>query len=121
MKKILIADDEEIIRKTVERSLAGQPFELIYAFDGVEALKKAGQEKPDLILLDIQMPHKDGRQVIQALRQAVETKSIPVIMLTALGDTLDKIAGFELGADDYITKPFDPKVLLRRIQTILQR
>ena len=121
MKKILIADDEEIVRNTIERSLKGQPFELIYATDGIEALEKANQENPDLILLDIQMPHKDGRQVIQDLRHNPETKTIPVIMLTGLGETMDKIAGFELGADDYITKPFDAKVLLRRIQAIFRR
>lgn len=121
MKKILVADDDEIVRKTVQRSLKDKPFELVFAVNGEEAVEKAGLEKPDLILLDIQMPRKDGREAIQDIRHNPETKSIPVIMLTGLGQTMDKLAGFELGANDYITKPFDTDVLVKRIQTAIQK
>ena len=120
-KKILIADDEEVVQKTISRGLAKQPFTFVFASDGLEAIEKAQQETPDLILLDINMPHKDGREVIQDLRKNNLTKNIPVIMLTGLGEMMDKIAGFELGADDYITKPFDLTILLKRIQTIFNR
>ena len=120
-KKILLADDEEVVQKTISRGLAKQPFTFVFASDGLEAIEKAQQEPPDLILLDINMPRKDGREVIQDLRKNNLTKNIPVIMLTGLGEMMDKIAGFELGADDYITKPFDLTILLKRIQTIFNR
>jgi len=119
-KKILIADDEETVHKVIARGLATQPFTFISAYDGLQTMEKTHQEAPDLILLDINMPHKDGRQVIQDLRHNPQTKNIPIIMLTGLGETMDKVAGFELGVNDYITKPFDVKVLCRRIQAVLQ-
>ncbi len=119
-KKILLVDDEQVVHATVQRVLNPR-YEVLAAFNGIEALENALQGKPDLILLDINMPEKDGRQAIQDLRQRPETKKIPVIMLTGLGQVMDKLAGFELGADDYITKPFDIDVLRARVEKILAK
>jgi len=119
-KKILIADDEEVIRNIIARGLAKEPYDLVFAVDGAEAIAKAESESPDLILLDVNMPHTDGREAVHTLRQDPKCKDIPIIMVTGLGDPIDRFAGFELGVDDYVTKPFDIDVLRRRIRSILQ-
>lgn len=116
--KILIVDDEATIRRILATRLSMVGYEIVVAADGVEALEQFEAEKPDLIVLDVMMPKMNGLQVCQTLR---ETTGVPIIMLTALGEVSDRIKGLELGADDYLPKPFSPKELESRIQAILRR
>ncbi len=119
MKKILIADDRPEVVELVKVTLEGEGYQTIDASDGREALEKIGKEKPDLILLDIIMPRMDGFEVLSKVRKDPKTKDIPVIMLTAKGQKVDKEKGGTLGAQDYIIKPFSPSRLLRKIEEIL--
>lgn len=121
MAKILIVDDEENIVQLVSYNLEKEGYEVIAAYDGKSALNKINFEKPDLILLDIMLPELDGLEVCRALRKEEATAQIPIIMLTAKSDELDKVLGLELGADDYMTKPFSPRELLARIKVRLRR
>lgn len=116
--KILIVDDEATIRRILATRLSMVGYEIVVAADGIEALEQFEAEKPDLIVLDVMMPKMNGLQVCQTLR---ETTGVPIIMLTALGEVSDRIKGLELGADDYLPKPFSPKELESRIQAILRR
>ncbi len=116
--KILIVDDEENICELVRLYIEKEGFESIIAHDGQEAVAKFNTEKPDLILLDIMLPIKDGWQVCREIRAQ---SNIPIIMLTAKGETFDKVLGLELGADDYVVKPFEPKELIARIRAVLRR
>jgi DNA-binding response OmpR family regulator len=117
-EKILIIEDESSLIETLEYNLARQGYEVVSAADGVEALWTARQEQPDLILLDVMLPRMDGVEVCRVLRQ--ETKA-PILMLTARNDEIDKVVGLEVGADDYITKPFSMRELLARIKAHLRR
>ncbi len=115
-KTILIVDDEPQLAGFVKMRLEANNYDVILASDGVEGLKKVREEKPDIILLDIQMPNLNGFSMLTKLRDNSETRSVPVIMLTAK-DTPDSIArALEIGANDYIVKPFDSKVLLEKIK-----
>ncbi|HEY9689266.1 MAG TPA: response regulator, partial [Coleofasciculaceae cyanobacterium] len=116
--KILIVDDESALRMilTTRLSLAG--YEVVAAADGEEALDVFDREDPDLVVLDVMMPKIDGYGVCQTLRQ---TSDVPIIMLTALGDVGDRITGLQMGADDYLAKPFSPKELEARIACVLRR
>ncbi len=105
--KILVVDDEENIRKLVNYNLVLDGFEVIMAVDGKEGLEKAINEKPDLILLDIMMPEIDGLEVCSRLKKNPETRDIPIFMLSAKGQMQDLEDAFDVGADNYITKPFD--------------
>ncbi|VXD15755.1 putative transcriptional regulator ycf27 [Planktothrix paucivesiculata PCC 9631] len=117
-EKILVADDESAIRRILKTRLSMVGYNVVVAADGLEALEMFEKESPDLLVLDVMMPKLNGYGVCQELR----TKSdIPIIMLTALGDVADRITGLELGADDYLTKPFSPKELEARIHAILRR
>lgn len=116
--KILIVDDEENICELVRLYIEKEGFDAIIANDGQEAVAKFNKEKPDLILLDIMLPIKDGWQVCREIRAQ---SKVPIIMLTAKGETLDKVLGLELGADDYVVKPFEPKELIARIRAVLRR
>lgn len=118
---ILIADDEEDIRELVAMNLHRAGYATLEAADGLQALTKARRSKPAAIILDVMMPGCDGHRVCQELRSDDATKHIPIIMLTAKGQTQDRIAGLEKGADDYVSKPFSPKELLLRIQALLRR
>ena len=113
--KILIVDDEENICELVRLYIEKEGFEAVIAGDGQEALAKFGSEKPDLILLDVMLPIKDGWQVCREIRAQ---SNVPIIMLTAKGETFDKVLGLELGADDYVVKPFEPKELIARIRAV---
>jgi OmpR family response regulator RpaB len=117
-EKILVVDDEINIRRILETRLSIMGYEVITAADGEEALFLYRKEMPNLIILDIMMPKLDGYGVCQEIRKESE---IPIIMLTALNDVTDKITGLELGADDYIVKPFSPKELEARVKSILRR
>lgn len=119
MKKILIADDKPEVVELVRVSLEGEDYQIIDASDGKKALEKIRLEKPDLVLLDIVMPKKDGFEVLREIRKDSRIKEISVIMLTARGQKLDKDKGKELGAQDYIVKPFSPSRLLHKIEEIL--
>ncbi|HQT90888.1 MAG TPA: response regulator [Candidatus Kryptobacter bacterium] len=121
MKTVLVVDDENDIVQLIRYNLEREGFRVESARDGNEALKKAGEVKPDLILLDIMLPGKDGYEVIKSLNQAERTASIPVIFLTAKSAEFDEVLGLELGADDYIVKPISPRKLVSRIRAVLRR
>jgi OmpR family response regulator RpaB len=116
--KILIADDEVNIRRILETRLAMQGHQVAAAQDGTEALELFRSVEPDVVVLDVMMPELDGFAVLERIRAQSE---VPVIMLTALGDVADRITGLELGADDYMVKPFSPKELEARIQCVMRR
>ncbi|MBZ4686426.1 MAG: two-component system, OmpR family, alkaline phosphatase synthesis response regulator PhoP [Clostridia bacterium] len=118
MQKILIVDDEENIVELIEYNLKNAGFKTICAMNGEDALELAGKENPDLIILDVMMPSMDGFDVVRALRR--ESK-VPVLMLTARTDEFDRVLGLELGADDYLTKPFSMRELIARVKAILRR
>lgn len=117
-KKILIVDDEKPISDIIKFNLAKEGYELDTAFDGDEALKKVYQFQPDLVLLDVMLPKLDGFQVCRKIR---ESFNMPIIMLTAKEEEVDKVLGFELGADDYITKPFGMRELIARVKANIRR
>lgn len=117
-KKILIVDDDKNICELLRLYLEKDGFSTIVANDGGQALTAAQINNPDLILLDIMMPILDGWQVCREIRK---TSNVPIIMLTAKGETFDKVLGLELGADDYVTKPFDSKEVVARIKAVLRR
>ena len=119
MKKILVVDDKPEVVELVTATLEGEGYQIICAFDGREALEKIGKEKPDLVLLDIIMPTMDGLEVLAKVKNDRQTKGIPIIMLTAKGQKLDKDKGIRLGAEDYIIKPFSPSHLLTKIEEIM--
>ena len=119
--KILIVDDELDTLLPLKRALEMEDFNVIEAQDGVEALEKVRSEIPDLVLLDLMLPRINGFEVCQRLKQDEATSSIPIIMLTAKGETSDKIEGIEIGADDYVTKPFNLDELKARIKAVLRR
>lgn len=118
-KRILIIEDEEDLFKGLKINLSDEGFEVVWAIDGAEGLHKALEEKPDLIILDIMLPELDGLEVCRELRQ--RKTGIPVIMLTAKGEEIDKVVGLEIGADDYMTKPFSVRELIARIKVQLRR
>ena len=118
MDKILVADDDLNICELLRLYLEKEGFEVVMAHDGEEAVVRFESEKPSLILLDIMMPKLDGWQVFRQIRQKSDC---PIIMLTAKGETFDKVLGLELGADDYVVKPFDTKEIVARIKAVLRR
>ena len=118
-QKILIVEDEESIQKLLEFTLRQANYATIIADDGEEAIEKVVDDRPDLILLDLMLPKIDGLEVCRMLRkQEIE---IPIIMLTAKGEEMDKIIGLEIGADDYMTKPFSPREVAARVRAVLRR
>ncbi len=122
MPTILIVDDEDDIRELIAVNLRREgDYKLLEAADGLEALRQAKSGRPDLIVLDLMLPEMDGLTVYRNLRDDPRTKSIPVIMLTARGRLEEKIAGLELGADDYMPKPFSPRELMLRVRNLLRR
>jgi two-component system alkaline phosphatase synthesis response regulator PhoP len=117
--KILVVDDEIYIVHILDFSLGMEGYEVVTALDGEQALEKVVTEKPDLIVLDIMMPKLDGYEVCKAIKADPATKTIPVILLSAKGRNVDQKMGFDVGADDYITKPFSPRKLVERINQLL--
>jgi DNA-binding response OmpR family regulator len=115
---ILLVDDEESVRKVLTFPLERDGFNVVQAADGEEALERFGDSNPDLVVLDIMLPKLDGLEVCKRLRA---TSSVPIIMLTARDDELDKVLGLELGADDYITKPFSIREFRSRVRALLRR
>lgn len=118
-KKIVLAEDEPQIARLIEFKLKKEGYEVTWKENGEEALKAIKADKPDLILLDIMMPVMDGYEVLRRLKEDENLKSIPVIMLTARAQERDVVKGIDMGAEDYITKPFHPAELLARVKRIL--
>ncbi|MFS0780623.1 winged helix-turn-helix domain-containing protein [Bacillus sp. 1P06AnD] len=118
-KKVLVVDDEQSILTLLQYNLEQSGFQVITAMDGEEAIEKAMSEQPNLLILDLMLPKLDGIEVCKLLRQ--RKMSVPILMLTAKDDELDKILGLELGADDYMTKPFSPREVIARVKAILRR
>ncbi|MDX6766723.1 MAG: response regulator [Candidatus Methylacidiphilales bacterium] len=119
--KILIIDDEPDVADLVAMNLRGEGYKVLTADNGEAGLAKAKSESPNLIVLDLMLPKMSGLEVCKALKREAGTAKIPIIMLTAKSDEVDRIVGLELGADDYVTKPFSPRELLLRIQSVLRR
>jgi DNA-binding response OmpR family regulator len=117
--QVLVVDDEPMVRDVLERYLTKEGFRVRTARDGQEALDSVTDSEPDLMLLDLMLPKIDGYEVFTRLRDA--GREIPVIMLTARGDETDRIVGLELGADDYVTKPFSPREVVARVRSVLRR
>lgn len=116
--KILVVDDEQPIADILKFNLEKEGYEVICAYDGEEAIQLAEEEEPDLVLLDIMLPKKDGNEVCREIRK---TQTMPIIMLTAKDSEIDKVLGLELGADDYVTKPFSNRELIARVKANLRR
>ena len=121
MQKILIVEDERDIADLVGFNLERAGYEVIKAHDGIAGAEMAIQQRPDLVILDLMLPGKDGYGVFKEIRRDSRSRDIPVIMLTARAQTEDRIQGLEAGADDYLTKPFSPKELMLRVQAVLKR
>ena len=117
-KKILVVDDEPLITESLEYSLKQEGFQVVVAHDGFQALEVAREEAPDLIVLDIMLPGMDGWETCRRLRQE---STVPIIMLTARGQEIDRVLGLEMGADDYLAKPFSFRELLARIRAVFRR
>lgn len=118
MEKILIADDEQLMRQLVIDFLKPEGYEILEASDGKEALDIYDKEHPDLILLDVMMPGYDGWTVCREIRRE---STVPIMMLTAKGEEIDQLFAYDLGADEYITKPFSPRILVAKIKALLRR
>ncbi len=116
--RILVVEDEPVVLEVVERYLTRDGFEVTTAEDGLEALTKHASVSPHLVILDLMLPKLGGMDVCIAIRR---TSDVPIIMLTARGDEMDRIAGFEIGADDYLSKPFSPRELVARVHAVLKR
>jgi phosphate regulon transcriptional regulator PhoB len=119
--RVLVVDDEDSIRELIVFNLEQQGFEVLQAANGVEAIHRVEEGRPDLIILDLMLPMMDGLEVCQKLRRSEEYSAIPIIMLTARSEEVDRVLGLEIGADDYVTKPFSPRELMARVKAILRR
>lgn len=120
-EKILIVEDEKDIRKMLDYNLEKEGYKTVITDDGEEAIRVVNKERPDLILLDLMLPGMDGLEVCKTLKKDTKTSSIPIIMLTAKTQESDKVVGLELGADDYVTKPFSIRELIARIKAVIRR
>lgn len=116
--KVLVVDDDVEICNMIEMFLIKEKFQVVKAYDGEDALKKFLEEAPDIVILDLMLPKMDGYDVCREIKKISQ---VPIIMLTAKGETFDKVLGLRLGADDYIVKPFDPEELIARIRAVLRR
>ena len=117
-KKILVVDDEARMRKIIADFLGAKGYHIVEACDGIEALERFEEEQPDLVILDVMMPRMDGWETCRTIRKSAKT---PIILLTARGEEIDELVGFDLGADEYIAKPFSPRILVARVEAILRR
>jgi DNA-binding response OmpR family regulator len=120
-RKILVVDDEEVLVETLAYNLEQAGYVVTTVADGGSALEAARREKPDLIILDLMLPEMDGLEVCRQLRREGSTAMTPILMLTAKGEEIDKVVGLEVGADDYVTKPFGRRELLARVRALLRR
>jgi phosphate regulon transcriptional regulator PhoB len=120
-QKILVVEDEPDIRKLVQYNLTQERFSVLEAEDGEQALKLLQREKPNLVILDLMLPGLSGMELCKLLRQRSETAKLPILMLTAKAGEADRIVGLEMGADDYLAKPFSPREMVARVRAILRR
>ncbi|MEW6530323.1 MAG: response regulator transcription factor [Thermodesulfobacteriota bacterium] len=120
-EKILVVDDEEDILELVRYNLTKEGYQVTCAATGEKGLRSAKADRPDLVLLDLMLPGMDGLDVCRELKANPDTSRVPIVMITAKGEDADIVTGLELGADDYITKPFSPRVLLARVKVVLRR
>lgn len=120
-RTILVVDDEAVLMETLAYNLEQAGYQVTTAADGVSALEAARREKPDLIILDLMLPEMDGLEVCRQLRRENATAITPILMLTAKGEEIDKVVGLEVGADDYVTKPFGRREILARVRALLRR
>jgi len=120
-EKILVVDDEEDILELLKYNLSREGYQVFCTTSGEKTLNLVKTETPDLILLDLMLPGMDGLEVARRLKESPPTKNVPIVMLTAKGEEADIVTGLELGADDYITKPFSPRILLARVKAVLRR
>ncbi|WP_172631750.1 response regulator transcription factor [Dictyobacter arantiisoli] len=121
VRRILVVDDEDILLETITYNLEQAGYRVVTASNGLSALDEARREPPDLVVLDVMLPGMDGLEVCRQLRRQDATATTPIVMLTAKGDEIDKVVGLEVGADDYITKPFGRRELLARVRALLRR
>jgi phosphate regulon transcriptional regulator PhoB len=119
--RVLVVEDERDVAELIRYNLAREGYEVIVAPNGADALKHARESHPDIVLLDIMVPQLNGWEVCRRLKQDAETRGIPVIMVTGRVEEGDKVLGFEMGADDYVTKPFSPRELIARIRAVVRR
>jgi len=115
-KKIFIVDDDVIIHETFNAALSSEEFEIIHAYDGQDVIERIENERPDLIILDIMLPIGDGRDICRDIRENPKTKNIKILMLSAKSKHHERIQGLEIGADDYVTKPINPLLLVNKIR-----
>src|SRR5579862_6150146 len=120
-EKVLIVEDDPSISNIVSFYLTGEGYHVGVASDGAKGLKQVRETLPDLLILDVRLPELDGLEVCKILRRDSYTTALPILMLTAMAEESDKILGLELGADDYLTKPFSPKELVGRVKALLRR
>ncbi len=120
-QKVLVVDDEEDILELLKFNLSREGYQVPCAASGEQAFRLVRSESPDLIVLDLMLPGIDGLEVTRCLKNDPDTKNIPIVMLTAKGEEADIVTGLELGADDYITKPFSPRIVLARVRAVLRR
>jgi len=120
-KKILIADDDILLHEIVTAVLSSNEFEVIHAYNGQETIERIDSGQPDLVVLDIIMPFKDGRDICRDLKKNPKTKDIKILMLSAKDNQADRILGLEIGADDYMTKPFSPYHLASKIKKMCEK
>jgi two-component system phosphate regulon response regulator PhoB len=121
MERVLIVDDDPDIVRLVRYNLSHSGYDVLSAGSGREALELVEKQPPDLVVLDVMLPDVDGLEVCRTLRQQSSSKRIPILMLTARGEEIDRVVGFELGVDDYVSKPFSPRELVLRVKSILRR
>jgi len=121
MAKILIVEDEPDLQQVLEYNLKQAGHEVLATKLGQEGIRLAREQRPDIVLLDLMLPDSSGIEVCRALKEGANTKAIPVLMVTARGEEIDRVVGFEIGADDYVTKPFSVRELLLRVQAVLRR
>ena len=119
--RVLVAEDERDVAELIRYTLAREGFEVVIATNGAEALRQARESRPDLMLLDLMLPQVNGWELCRRLKQDPATRTLPVIMLTARAEEADKVLGFELGADDYVTKPFSTRELVARVRAVVRR
>jgi DNA-binding response OmpR family regulator len=119
--RVLVVDDEPIVREVLSRYLAREGFDVEAAADGERALSAVERARPDVVILDLMLPRVDGLEVFRRMREAIASPFPAVIMLTAKGEETDRIVGLELGADDYVTKPFSPREVVARVRAVLRR
>ncbi len=120
-QRILVVDDDKEIVRLVRAYLEQAGFEVLVAHDGERALHAMRRDKPDLVVLDLMLPDRDGREITRIVRSTPALAKLPIVMLTARVEDTDKIVGLELGADDYVTKPFNPRVVVARVRAVLRR